>query len=113
LQLVQADFVPPEREITADYSEGTTVNVTMHDGSTVRLSKVEKDYDPTDRRRVFAELQERQGRGEVPTGLLFVDKSGGDVHEMNGTVETPLSQVPFEKLCPGSAALDELQEAFR
>jgi 2-oxoglutarate ferredoxin oxidoreductase subunit beta len=113
LQLVQADFVPPEREITADYSEGTSVSVTMHDGSTVRLSKVEKDYDPTDRRRVFAELQERQGRGEVPTGLLFVDKSGGDVHEMNGTVETPLSQVPFEKLCPGSAALDELQEAFR
>jgi 2-oxoglutarate ferredoxin oxidoreductase subunit beta len=113
LQLVQADFVPPEREITADYSEGTTVNVTMHDGSTVRLNKVEKDYDPTDRRRVFADLQARQGRGEVPTGLLFVDKSGGDVHEMNGTVETPLAQVPFEKLCPGSAALDELQEAFR
>jgi len=113
LQLVQADFVPPEREITADYSEGTTVSVTMHDGSTVRLSKVEKDYDPTDRRRVFAELQARQGRGEVSTGLLFVDKSGGDVHDMNGTVDTPLAQVPFEKLCPGSAALDELQEAFR
>src|SRR5690349_12579154 len=42
LQLVQADFVPPEREITADYDEGATVNVTLHDGSTVRLSKVER-----------------------------------------------------------------------
>jgi 2-oxoglutarate ferredoxin oxidoreductase subunit beta len=113
LQLVQADFVPPAREITTDYSEGSTVSVMLHDGSTVRLSKVEKDYDPTDRRRVFADLQARQGRGEVPTGLLFVDKSGGDVHDMNATVETPLSQVPYEKLCPGSAALDELQEAFR
>jgi 2-oxoglutarate ferredoxin oxidoreductase subunit beta len=79
----------------------------------VRLSKVEKDYDPTDRRRVFGDLQARQGRGEVPTGLLFVDKSTGDVHDMNGTVGTPLSQVPYEALCPGSAALDELQEAFR
>jgi len=113
LQLVQADFVPPEREITTDYSEGTTVNVTMHDGSSVRLSKVERDYDPTDRRRVFGDLQARQGRGEVATGLLFVDKGGGDVHDMNGTVDTPLSQVPYEKLCPGSTALDQLQEAFR
>ena len=46
LQLVQADFVPPAREITADYSEGTTVSVTMHDGSTVRLSKVEQRLRP-------------------------------------------------------------------
>src|SRR5450432_444129 len=38
LQMVQADFVPPEREITTDYSEGMTVNVTLHDGSSVRLS---------------------------------------------------------------------------
>jgi 2-oxoglutarate ferredoxin oxidoreductase subunit beta len=113
LQLVQADFVPPEREITADYDAGSTVNVTLHDGSNVRLSKVDSDYDPTDRRAVFASLQQRQGRGEVPTGLLYLDKGASDVHEMNGTSETPLSQIPYEKLCPGSAALDRLQEAFR
>jgi 2-oxoglutarate ferredoxin oxidoreductase subunit beta len=113
LQLVSADFVAPAREITADYDAGATVNVTLHDGSTVRLSKVERDYDPTDRRAVFASLQQRQGRGEVSTGLLYVDKGGGDVHEMNGTTDTPLAQVPYEKLCPGSAALDKLQEAFR
>ena len=58
-------------------------------------------------------MQARQGRGEVPTGLLFVDESRGDMHDMSGTVETPLTQVPFEELCPGSAALDELQEEFR
>jgi hypothetical protein len=32
---------------------------------------------------------------------------------MNGTTDTPLAQVPYDKLCPGSAALDKLQEAFR
>src|SRR6266700_5609687 len=31
LQLVSADFVPPQREITTDYNEGATVNVTLHD----------------------------------------------------------------------------------
>ena len=113
LQLVQADFVPPAREITADYDAGSTVNVTLHDGSSVRLSKVAHDYDPTDRRAVFADLQQRQGRGEVATGLLYLDKGAGDMHDMNATTETPLSQLPYEKLCPGNAALDALQEAFR
>src|SRR5450432_476321 len=70
LQMVQADFVPPERETTADYTDASTVSVTMHDGSAVRLSKVTHDYDPTDRQAVFAGLQRRQGRGEVATGLL-------------------------------------------
>src|SRR6266700_1631479 len=102
LQLVSADFVPPQREITTDYNEGATVNVTLHDGSSVRLSKVERSYDPTDRRAVFADLQARQGRGEVATGLLYVDESGGDVHDMNGTSDTPLAQIPYEKLVPGS-----------
>jgi hypothetical protein len=35
------------------------------------------------------------------------------MHELNGTSETPLARVPYEKLCPGSAALDQLQARFR
>jgi 2-oxoglutarate ferredoxin oxidoreductase subunit beta len=113
LQLVQADFVPPAQEITAEYPEGSATNLTMHDGSVVRLSKVAPDYDHSDRQAVYAHLQQRQGRGEVPTGLLYVEKGTGDMHDMNATTDVPLSRVPYEKLCPGSAALDRLQEAFR
>jgi len=47
------------------------------------------------------------------TGLLYIDESVGDVHEMNNTAETALSSLPFEKLCPGAAALDKLQGEFR
>src|SRR5512142_2709818 len=46
LKVVQADFVPPAQEITADYPEGTTKDVTMHDGSVVRFSKLPAGYDP-------------------------------------------------------------------
>jgi 2-oxoglutarate ferredoxin oxidoreductase subunit beta len=113
LQLVQADFVPPAREITADYSAGSTLSLTLHDGSAVRLSKVAPDYDPTDRQGVMADLQKRQARGEVATGLLYVDKSAGDMHDLLGTTDVPLTRVPYEKLCPGNAALAALQEAFR
>src|SRR3954447_21783051 len=64
LQVVQADFVPPASEITTEYAEGTAISVEMHDGSTVRLHKVDASYHPTDRQAVSAYLQKRQGRGE-------------------------------------------------
>jgi 2-oxoglutarate ferredoxin oxidoreductase subunit beta len=54
-----------------------------------------------------------QPEGEVLTGLLYIDESAPDMHELNQTTATPLNQVPFEKLCPGSVALSKLQEEFR
>src|SRR6201994_201456 len=40
------NFVPHFNEINVDYDPGTTTHVTMHDGSALRLHKLEKDYDP-------------------------------------------------------------------
>lgn len=112
-QVVEADFVPPQEEITTSYEEGTTTTVRMHDGSIVRLSKVPADYDPQDRHAVAAYLAESQKRGEIATGLLYLDTSVGDIHDMNKTVKKPLTEVPFEELCPGSAALEKLMSAYR
>jgi 2-oxoglutarate ferredoxin oxidoreductase subunit beta len=113
MQVVQTDFVPRADEITVAYPEGGATSVTLHDGSTVRLRKVSAQYDPADRRNAHAHLQEIQARGEVATGLLYLDPKSSDMHDMSGTTEVPLSRVPFEKLCPGSAKLDALQQAFR
>jgi 2-oxoglutarate ferredoxin oxidoreductase subunit beta len=54
-----------------------------------------------------------QRTGEIPTGLLFLDESMPDMHELNNTPDTSLAGIPYEKLCPGSEALDALQEDFR
>jgi 2-oxoglutarate ferredoxin oxidoreductase subunit beta len=58
-------------------------------------------------------LQERQNKGEILTGLLFVDESVSDMHEMSNTPDEPLATLSYEKLCPGSDALNKLQEEFR
>jgi len=108
-----ADFVPPASLIEAEYPEGTVASVTMHDGSVLRFAKVAKDYDPRNRQTVLAHVQGCQQRGEIPTGLLYIDDAGKDMHAFNQTTGVPLSQVPYQKLCPGSAALDKLQNAFR
>jgi 2-oxoglutarate ferredoxin oxidoreductase subunit beta len=113
LQVVRTDFIRPADEITTAYAPGTATSVTLHDGSVVRLSKVSPNYDYTDRLAVHAQLQEIQSRGEVPTGLLYLDTTAPDMHALSATVDVPLAQLPFEKLCPGAAKLEELQEAFR
>jgi 2-oxoglutarate/2-oxoacid ferredoxin oxidoreductase subunit beta len=113
LKATDADFVPPESEIVASIAETGVTSVTMHDGSVVRFRSVPEGYDPTDRQKVMSYLLEKQGSGEIVTGLLFVDEKAGDLHEQNNTSETPLSRLPYEQLCPGSVALDQLQEEFR
>jgi 2-oxoglutarate/2-oxoacid ferredoxin oxidoreductase subunit beta len=107
----EASFVPPAPEILANITPTGTTAVTMHDGSVVNFTAVPADYDPRDRQKVYQYLQGRSG--EVPTGLLFLDENVPDMHEMNNTPAESLARMAYEKLCPGSAALDELQEEFR
>jgi 2-oxoglutarate ferredoxin oxidoreductase subunit beta len=107
----ESDFVPPASEILATIGQSGTTTVTMHDGSVVRFTAVPPHYDPTNRQQVLTYLQEN--RDAIATGLLYVDESVADMHEMNRTPATPLSRLPQEKLCPGAAALQELQEDFR
>ena len=107
------DYVPIKDEITADIAPGTTRLIEMHDGSHLRLHNVAKEYDPTSRSNAMAFLQSKQAGGEIPMGLLFIDEGGIEMHEGAGTVERPLCQLPFEELCPGSKALEKLQEAYR
>jgi 2-oxoglutarate ferredoxin oxidoreductase subunit beta len=113
LKATHTDFVPPEQEIVAPIPLNGARSVTMHDGSAVLFRAVPTGYDPTDRQGVFSYLQERQGASEIVTGLLYVDENVHDMHELNKSPAIPLSQVPYEKLCPGAEQLARLQEKFR
>jgi len=86
--------------------------VTMHDGSVLNFRSAPAGYDPTDRSSVMNYLQERREAGEVVTGVLYVDESAPDMHELGGTSETPLVNLPYDRLCPGADALTELQRSW-
>jgi len=107
------DFIERREEITADYAPGTVVTVTQHDGSMLRLRKLAEDYDPTDRVKVMHYLQERSAKGEVVTGLLYVQPDSSDLHENLSTVETPLNQLTERELCPGNVALERINASLR
>jgi 2-oxoglutarate ferredoxin oxidoreductase subunit beta len=113
ISATDADLVPHANEIVATISPHGVTAVTMHDGSVLTFRSVPEGYDPRDRAKVSSYLQERQQKGEIVTGLLFIDEQAPDLHEANNTSAAPLSRIPFERLCPGSTALDRLQEEFR
>jgi 2-oxoglutarate ferredoxin oxidoreductase subunit beta len=108
-----ADLIESKETITAEIPEGAVVPIAMHDGSVLHLKKTDPDYDPTDRARAFDYIMRHQDKGEIVTGLLYIDESRADMHEANKTTAAPLNTYPYEGLCPGSAALADLQKRYR
>jgi len=110
---VAADFVPPAARIKAEYDEGTVLPVKLHDGGVVYLRKLDEDYDPTDRIEAVHTLMRHGRDGEITTGILYVDESQPDMHELSNTTRTPLVDVPYSKLNPGREMLQKIQTRYR
>lgn len=107
------DFVPMEKEITTSYDPGTTQEVTLHDGSVVHLHKPLANFDPCNRRSAMRAIKDHQERGEVLTGLLYVDTDPVDLHDMIDTTSKPLNSLKEDVLCPGNATLQTINDSFR
>src|SRR6185503_14527265 len=99
--------------IQVSYKAGESVRVQQHDGSILSLHKLAELYNPGSRAQALGYLQARQARGQVVTGLLFVDPNAGDLHDAVGTVDTPLNQLGEAELVPGAAALEKINAALR
>ena len=107
------DIIEGREEITTDYAAGTSVHVQQHDGTWLRLRKVDSSYDATNKIAAMNYIQEHQARGEVVTGLLYVDPNAEELHANINTVMTPFNQLGEKELCPGSAALAKLNASMR
>jgi 2-oxoglutarate ferredoxin oxidoreductase subunit beta len=107
------DFITGREPITTQYAPGTVQPVTLHDGSTVLLKKLHDGYDAHDRVGAMNYLAQHQAKGEIPTGVLFVEREPEDLHAHLNTVDVPLNKLGERELCPGSAALDKFNASLR
>jgi 2-oxoglutarate ferredoxin oxidoreductase subunit beta len=107
------DYMTPGEEITAEYSPGEVIDVPHHGGTILRLRKLHADYDPTDRYGALAYMHQHAARGEVVTGLLYLDPLATDLHLALNTCGMPLNALDESSLCPGSAALETINAALR
>lgn len=103
-------FVPHFTEIDVEYDPGTTIHVQMHDGSSLRLRKLREDYAPTDRVAAVSTLMSAHEKGEVLTGVFYVDTQKPTFTEMLNLVEEPLGTLPESRVRPPQAVLDEVMQ---
>jgi 2-oxoglutarate ferredoxin oxidoreductase subunit beta len=103
--LNRLDFMPRRETITTMYAPGEVIEVTQHDGSMLRLRKLAEGYDPGDRLAAMSHIAAHESRGEILTGLLYVNGAADDLHAHLNTVDVPLNRLSDADLCPGAAAL--------
>jgi 2-oxoglutarate/2-oxoacid ferredoxin oxidoreductase subunit beta len=107
------DFISSRMPIEVKYEPGTVEVVEQHDGSKLALRKLAADYDIHDRTAALGHLQHHAAKGQIVTGLLYIERESEDLHDNLSTVEQPLNSLGEKDLCPGSAALDKINASLR
>jgi 2-oxoglutarate ferredoxin oxidoreductase subunit beta len=111
--LQELSFVPFFEEISVEIAEGEVRDIEMHDGSHLRIRKLGRDYDPTDRIAALAVLEEAARKGEVLTGVLYLDTTKPTFIDLLNMAGAPVATLPQSKVRPSRAALDEAMEELR
>src|ERR1700723_3300179 len=111
--LQDISFVPAFEEINVEYDAGTTVEVTMHDGSRLRLRKLEEDYDATNKSHAIKRLVDSAAKEEVLTGGLYVNPEAPSFIDMLNVTEDSLATLPESVTRPGREVLEQVMEELR
>jgi 2-oxoglutarate/2-oxoacid ferredoxin oxidoreductase subunit beta len=111
--LHELDYVPFFEDISVEIEEGEVRDVRLHDGSHLRIRKLTRDFDPTDRLAASAALEDAETKGEVLTGVLYVNTGKPTFVDMLNLAEEPLATLPESKLRPARIVLDEVMEQLR
>src|SRR3979411_1953653 len=108
--LPEVSFVPSFEEINVDYDPGTTFEVTMHDGSSLRLRKLEQDYDPTDKIQAVRRLMESHAKADVLTGVFYINAKAPSFIDMLNVADEPLATLPESVTRPSREVLAKCME---
>jgi 2-oxoglutarate ferredoxin oxidoreductase subunit beta len=111
--LHELDFVPFFEEISVDIPEGEVTDVQMHDGSHLRIRKLSRDYDPTDRLAALVVLEEAESKAEVLTGVLYVNPNKPTFLDHLNVTDEAVATLPESKTRPPKAVLDQVMEELR
>ena len=111
--LHEVSFVPAYEDISIEMGEGETRDVELHDGSTIRLKKLDRDYDPTEKLNAIRAIHESAKAREVVTGLLYVNPRERNFVELLNLIDEPLATLPESRTRPPREALAQIMEELR
>jgi 2-oxoglutarate ferredoxin oxidoreductase subunit beta len=107
------NFVPAFEEIDVEYEAGSGVGITLHDGSKMRLTKLEEDFNPTDRIRALTRLAEARENNEVLTGLFYLNPGQPSFTDMLNLVDQPIGTLPAEIVRPSKSVFEGIMKDFQ
>jgi 2-oxoglutarate ferredoxin oxidoreductase subunit beta len=107
------DFIAGREPIEIDYAEGAAEAVTLHDGTTIHLRKLDAEHDVSDRVEALTMLERCRQTGEILTGLLYLEEDVEELHDTLNTTTRPLNELTEADLCPGSKALAAINRSLR
>jgi 2-oxoglutarate ferredoxin oxidoreductase subunit beta len=113
ITLHMADYIPhfnPVEEV--DVPEGHYRDITLHDGSTIRLETISEEHDPADTMAALSALHDAEVNAKHVTGLLYFDATKPSLAEDLNLVDSALLDVPDDLLRPSRASLDALNAEF-
>jgi 2-oxoglutarate ferredoxin oxidoreductase subunit beta len=113
LPIHEIDYVPHYDDIAVEIGEGEARDVTLHDGSVIRLKKLGRDYDPTDKWAALKLIHDSEAAQEVVTGILYLDTKSPNFMETLGMMDEPLATLPESVTRPPKAALEQVMEELR
>jgi len=113
IPLHELGFVPFFESIEVEMKEGEKKEIKLHDGSSLFLNKLDKDYDPTDALKAARLLGEAKEKQELVTGLIYIDTNQKDFCEILNMTDTPLCKLTKEDLDPGPDVLAKLNASLK
>jgi 2-oxoglutarate ferredoxin oxidoreductase subunit beta len=108
--LHELSYVPPREDIYVEYEEGEAIDVTMHDGSSIVLKKLERDYDPTSRSRAIALLEEANRMNLLITGLIYINTVQPSLFDLYNLTDTPLNRLEENQMRPPPETIEKVNE---
>ncbi len=111
--LSDVSFIPYFQDIEVDYEPGTVTEISMHDGSRMVLKKLAEDYDPTDKAEALRVLTEAHDKGEIVTGLFYIDMERENFLDLLNLVDEPLATLPESRVRPSKQVLEEIMEELK
>ncbi len=108
------DYIPhfsPLEEV--DVPEGEFSEVSLFDGSTLRLETLASDHDYTNVVSALSAIHEAEQADRHVTGLLYYDSEVPTATDTLELCETPLVELSEEILRPSLESLDKVNSSFR
>jgi len=113
LVLNELSYVPAREDIAVEIPEGEVMDVELHDGSHLRIRKLGRDFDPTNRLAALAAIEDAEAKGEVLTGVLYVNTGKPTFLELLNLPAEAIATLPESRVRPSRAVLEEVMEELR